>query len=241
MVRSLLNGRFENTAFCIFAPDGKTRLSGTGRSPRQGFGLGRSSPEQQNADVIRQMNKIAVQYPERGSTLDAEVQDFHSFKQALNVASGDQRLLVFVVAPERKRKILTVSMRKVMNHPDVLGRYHLDFADKEDLEWANVIEGEKEKSGIFVVRSGAFGQDGRVMAELPLDASPVEIRKVLNEANGRFAESEKRKQYADHVSQGRREGVRYEDKMPWGEDRDADGKIDEGRRHRGSSHGRRRP
>jgi hypothetical protein len=37
MVRSFLDGRFENTAFCILAPDGKERLSGTGRSPNAGL------------------------------------------------------------------------------------------------------------------------------------------------------------------------------------------------------------
>ena len=37
IVRSHLNGRFENTAFCVLAPDGETRLTRSGRGPRQVF------------------------------------------------------------------------------------------------------------------------------------------------------------------------------------------------------------
>ena len=36
LARSFLNRRFAITAFCLLAPDGKTRHSGTGRSPRPG-------------------------------------------------------------------------------------------------------------------------------------------------------------------------------------------------------------
>lgn len=113
MVREFLNGRFENTAFCILAPDGKKRLSGTGRSPRQGFGVGRSSPDGQNAAVIEKIKEVVAKYPAKGREADAVVQDFHSFKQALNIASGDQRLLVFIVAAKRERvEIKKISTRR---------------------------------------------------------------------------------------------------------------------------------
>ncbi|NNE93410.1 MAG: hypothetical protein HKN23_17330, partial [Verrucomicrobiales bacterium] len=35
MVRTFLNGSFANTAFCLLSPDGKERLSGSGRGPEQ--------------------------------------------------------------------------------------------------------------------------------------------------------------------------------------------------------------
>lgn len=231
MVREFLNGRFENTAFCILAPDGKKRLSGTGRSPRQGFGIGRSSPDGQNAEVIEKIEEVTAKYPAKGRVADAVVQDFHSFKQALNIASGDQRLLVFAVAPKKERAGLKKSLQAVANHPDVIGRYHFDFADTIDAKWSDVIEGDQHKTGIFIIRSGQFGQDGKVVAELPLDTKPEKLIATLEQANQKFSQSEQRKVYSEHIREGRAEGVHYEDNIPWGEDRDADGKIDE-RRHR---------
>ena len=232
MVREFLDGRFENTAFCILSPDGKKRLSGAGRSPRQGFGAGRSGEDGQNKAVIESMEKIAAKYPVKGSDSQAVVQDFHSFKQALNIASGDQRLLVFVVASKNDRERLKTSMQQVANHPDVIGRYHYDFADTIDAKWSEVITGDRNKTGIFIIQAGKFGQDGQVVAELPLNTQPEKIRSSLKQENQKFAKNETRKVYSDHVVEGRREGVKYVDNMPWGEDRDADGKIDERRRRR---------
>jgi len=38
MVRSLLRGTFQNTAFVVYAPDGKTKLTRSGRGPHHAFG-----------------------------------------------------------------------------------------------------------------------------------------------------------------------------------------------------------
>ncbi|BDS07463.1 hypothetical protein NT6N_25030 [Oceaniferula spumae] len=247
MVRKFLNGRFENTAFCILAPDGKTRLSGTGRSPQMGFGI-RGRPEAggpeakaQNALVIESMEKIAKKYPTKADSASAVVEDFNSFKQSLNVSSGDQRLLVFVVAPEKQRNSLKKDLQVVANHQDVLGRFHFDFADNTDAKWSDVIDGDQSKTGIFVIHPGEFGQKGKVMAELPLTSEAKTIRETLAKANKAYAASETRKVYSEHVQKGRKEGVKYEDNMPWGEDRDADGKIDERPARRGQRGERRGP
>lgn len=168
MEGEFLNGRFENTAFCILAPDGKKRLSGTGRSPRQAFRVGRSSPDGQNAAVIEKIEEVTAKYPAKGRKADAVVQNFHSFKQALNIASGDQRLLVFVVAAKKERSGLKKSLQAVANHSDVIGRYHFDFADALDAKWSDVTEGNQHKTGIFIIRAGQFGQDGKVVAELSI-------------------------------------------------------------------------
>ncbi|MEM7014061.1 MAG: hypothetical protein AAF585_21590, partial [Verrucomicrobiota bacterium] len=46
----------------------------------------------------------------------------------------------------------------------------------------------------------------------------------------KFAQTEERKVYSDHVALGRQEGILFESGMPYGEDRDGDGEID----HRGA-------
>ena len=235
MVRDLLKGKFVNTAFCILGPDGKKRLSRAGRSPAMGFGIRQSDEpdavevKKVNARVIEAMKGIAKKYPVKGSALDTELVDFHSFEQALNVSSGDQRLLVFSVAPEAQQATVKKSMQKVANHAEVIGRYHFDFSVVADAKWAEVIEGDKQKTGIFIIQPGEFGQTGKAVAELPLGASAEKIRAALTKANQQYAATETRKHYGEHVKKGRHTGVKYEDAMPWGEDRDGDGKIDERR------------
>jgi len=233
MVRDLMEGRFVNTAFCILAPDGKKRLSRSGRSPAMGFGIkqgnGAEEVEKVNARVIETMAGIAKEYPAKGAEAAAEVVDFHSFEQALNVSSGDQRLLVFSVAPDAQQAEVKKTMQKVANHSEVIGRYHFDFSSASDAKWSEVVEGDKQKSGIFIIESGEFGQTGKSVGELPLGSSPEQIRTALAKANKDYAATQTRKNYAEHVKKGRQTGVKYEDAMPWGEDRDADGKIDQSR------------
>jgi len=252
MVRSFLDGRFENTAFCLLAPDGKERLSGTGRSPLRVVRAGGPRAEQagRNSGVIAEMNRVAKKLQAKGEVEKTVVQDFHSFRQALNVASADQRLLVFVVAPEKEREKLRTTLAPVFGDPEMDGRFHWDFADaKSDGKWAEAVSGVKDKSGVFIIHADAFGMKGEAMARLSLDAKPDELKSALSKANRAFGESEKRKVYSDHVAAGRRAGIHFEGGMPYGEDRDGDGEIDhrrgspggEGRGPGGSGRGPGRP
>ena len=229
MVRKYLNGRFANTAFCVLSPDGEERLSGTGRSPAMGLVPrgGRRGPDGDEDAVMGAMERIAKDYREKGDPNTPVVQDFHTFRQALNVASGDQRLLLFVAAPAAEREGLRKSLSPVMGDADIIGRFHTDFGDAPDAKWTESIDGAKSKPGLFIIQSGQFGQDGKVVAELALDASAAEIKAALQKANAQFAKTEKRKVYNEHVSQGRRERIYFENGMPYGEDRDGDGVIDQ--------------
>ena len=236
MVRSFLDGRFENTAFCLLAPDGETRLSGTGRSPSQGLRQ-RRGPGRGRGDngVVEAMEKVAKKFRAKGTKEGAILQDFHSFRQGLNVASGDQRLLIFVVATENDRKTLGTDLRDLMSDKEIIGKFHMDFADEEpDSQWRDAVKGERGNTGIFVIRANAFGQTGSVMEQLPVDATPEELKNALLEANTSFAKTEKRKVYSEHVAAGRRARVHFENGMPYGEDRDGDGVID----HRAGRGGR---
>jgi len=233
MVRELLNGRFENTAFCVFAPDGKTRLSSTGRSPLVGLGVYRrrvvkSEKETavDNAKAIRAVNAIAEKCPVKDDLSGALVSDFHSFKQSLNVSSGDQRLLIYTVAAKNELKVLKEGLKKVANDKNIIGRFHYDFFSEGDQKWSEIIEGESSPAGIYVIQPDEFGQSGNVMVELPFDSSADVIKSALMKANTNYAASEERKNYAEHRKKARSEGITYEDNMPWGEDRDGDGVID---------------
>jgi len=231
LVRSFLGGRFENTAFCILAPDAEERLSGTGRSPNQGLASGRGPGRKSGDDgVIESMEKIAKSYRPRGKENEMTLQDFHTFRQALNVASGDQRLLLFVSAPEADQAKVKEALKPVFAHEDVIGKFHLDFADAAaDEKWGDLIKKSPSKPSIVLIHADEFGQSGRAIDELPLNASPKDIKDALLKANEGFAVAEVRKDYGDHVSAGRRERIHFENEMEYGEDRDGDGEID----HRG--------
>ncbi len=231
LVRSLLNGRFANTAFCILAPDGKERLSRTGRGPEHGLSAGRPGPDNEPSaeEVIKALENIAMSYRPRGDEKDATLQDFHTFRQALNVAAGDQRLLLFVAAADDDQAKVKQTLKPVFADDEVIGKFHLDFADTaKDAAWAENIERTRGKSGLVIVHADPFGQSGRVVEQLPLTASAEEIKTALLKANTGFSLTEERKVYSEHVDTGRRERIFFENEMPYGEDRDGDGKIDSG-------------
>lgn len=228
-VRTFLDGRFENSAFCLLAPNGQDWLTRAGRGPEMVLGH-RSS--------VIQMKTVAAKYPDKKDGRQAIVQDFHSVRQALNVASADQRVLVVVSGPVNGTNKLRTSLQAVANDERVVGRFHFDFDETTD--WHKQIKGLKAESGIVVIRPGEFGMDGTVMSQLPLDTNSSEIVSTLLTANSEFAKTTKKKVYSSHVSKGTRLGVYFESVVPYGEDRDGDGKIDHrGPPRRGGASGRR--
>lgn len=222
MVRALLNGRFTNTSFCVFDPQGRQRLSKAGRSPSDlvpGHG-----GEADDDAIIQAMNRIAARYRPKQADEQAVLQDFDSFRQALNVASADQRLLVFVTSAD---EALAANLQRVLFDETQIGKFHLDFGDaKTDQEWAENIRGVDDRARLFIIRADQFGTSGVVMGQLAENATSKVIAKTLTNCNKQFASVEQRKTYSDHVKQGRRQGVYFENAIPYGEDRDGDGQID---------------
>lgn len=186
------------------------------------------------------MNQFALRYPAKADVKDALVQDFNSFRQALNVASADQRVLVLVNAPAEKEAQLRESFKAVANDHDIVGRFHFDFDGSAD--WKKAISETNDQPGIVVINPGEFGLKGKVMQQLPLDAKPAEIIAALKAANETYASTTKKKVYSEHVAKGSRAGVYFEGAVPYGEDRDGDGKIDQrGGGRGGDRSGERRP
>jgi hypothetical protein len=214
-VRTFLDGRFENSAFCLLAPNGQDWLTRAGRGPQMVLGH-RSS--------VIQMKTVAAKYPDKQDGSQAIVQDFHSVRQALNVASADQRVLVLVSGPKDQTEDMRTSLQTVSNDKRIVGRFHFDFDAGRD--WNKQIKGLKPGPGIVVIRPGEFGMDGTVMSQLPLSANNSEIVNAMLAANSEFAKTTKKKVYSSHVSKGRSLGVYFESVVPYGEDRDGDGKID---------------
>ena len=221
-MRRFLNGRFENSVFCILSPDGRDWLTRANRGPEMVLG---------HRSAAQRMENIALQYPAKAELSEAIVQDFHSFRQALNVASADQRVLVLVNAPADQEKPLRESLRKVASDGRVIGRFHFDFEQRDD--WKSKIDGTEDAAGIVLINPGEFGMSGKVMRQLPLDVSSDELIAALLKANAEFAKTTDKKVYSQHVAKGRAEGIYFEGAVQYGEDRDGDGEID----HRGPPRG----
>ena len=179
--------------------------------------LGRQNP-------TAALSRIALQYPAQLDSSEAIVQDFHSFRQALNVASADQRVLVLVHSDRTNEDALRESLKKVANDSRILGRFHFDF-DRTST-WKEPIEGETGQHGLVIINPGEFGLTGRVISEIAIDSSSERIIEALTEANKFFARSTTKKVYSKHVNKGRAQAIHFQGNVPYGEDRDGDGEID---------------
>lgn len=215
LVRSYLNGRFENTAFCILSPDGKERLTRSGRGPHHAL----------SGDLAGGLQAIAKKYQTKGKAVDALVPDFPNFRLGLNVSSADQRLLVLVSGSEVELGKARESLRVLSNDQDIVGRFHYDF-ESDTNAWKKALSGETTEHGLMIVIPDQFGQSGRVMRALPYGTEIAEVKKALLEANSTFAKETAKKVYREHVQEGRRKKVEWTMPMEYGEDRDGDGKID---------------
>ena len=75
--------------------------------------------------------------------------------------------------------------------------------------------------------------DGSIENRLPLTADLDEIKATLLFENMKFNATEERKDYSRHVMSGKRAGINYESEIPYGEDLDGDGEIDQSGRRGG--------
>jgi hypothetical protein len=85
------SGQLENTVFCIFSPDGKTKLCRSGRSPKMGF--------RDSKDMASFMIITSSKYkPKKEITSLPFLEDV---RLGLNVASCDLRPLVILFNPKK--------------------------------------------------------------------------------------------------------------------------------------------
>lgn len=213
-----INGRLANTAFAILNPDGSRMLTRGSRSPSMSMSNNRGKTDttgSENSEIISKMMQISNRFASKGDSSEAELQDFHSLRQALNCASADQRLLVFVNASDDQRDQVTPTLKRVFADEEIIGKFHIDFVnDETDQGWNRILQGSKNKPSIVVVRSGKFGLDGQAVEQLPIDASEEAMKDALLKANAQFAKVEVRKEYESHVRDGRRQRINFENEIP---------------------------
>ena len=199
----------------MLAPDGQEWLTRAGRGPEMVL---------RRSGATEALHRFALMYPSKADPKQALVRDFHTVRQALNVASADQRVLVVINAPAEQEAKLRQSLRAVASDQAVVGRFHFDFEQASD--WKKNITGTTPEPGIVLIHPGEFGLKGKVLKQLPLDASNEQVIASLVKANTQFAATTEKKVYSEHVAKGSKQGIYFEGAVPYGEDRDGDGQID---------------
>ena len=169
--------------------------------------------------------EIADDYRAKGKSEAAAVPDFPNFRLGLNVASADQRVIILISGTEKEIKEARKSISAVSNDPEIIGRFHYDF-ETDPKTWTGILTGSKSKSGIKIIVPDTYGQKGRIIKSLPLETKAEKLKAALLKANETFVKTTEKKNYQNHVQEGRRKGVKWTMPMEFGEDRDGDGKID---------------
>jgi len=117
------------------------------------------------------MNKLAAKYHAKNLEQPAILTDFHSFKQSLNAASAEQRLLIFASGSKEQLSKTSVQLQTVFNDPAMSGRFFYDLAGDKDREWPEKIKNSSKKEGIFIIQAGTYGQTGTVITQLPIHSN----------------------------------------------------------------------
>lgn len=221
-VRELQDGALVNTSVAVFAPDGRTKLTPKSRSLRGAVG---------SRSVEDGLRKIARLFPGRNLDEPAHTPDFSSVREAVNVAACDGRPLVLAWAKdESDRKSVEAELRALAWSPEFVGRVHWDLSIGEDFrEYVpNGLDGER---GVTIVQSEPFGRTAEVIGAIDLDLSLEDQRWVLRRAIEHFESSFEKLSYQEHVQQGNRLGVHWEEAIRMG-DRDDGPGSDRSRRRR---------
>lgn len=198
-------GGIQNTTFAILAPDGKTKLTRAGRGARGIF----SDAE----DMAKQMKAIAAKYPVKVNSAGVvpPLPVTLTAKLGVDVAAADGLLLVSVlVKDDAGNTALSDKLAKLAWGPEFLGKFIYCTA-KTTSDFPK-LDGLKDSEGVVIIAPDTYGMSGKVLAQLPADATPEAISKALTMALGshaRIARSQR-----EHRNGGIEAGAFWVPKLP---------------------------
>jgi hypothetical protein len=193
----------ENTTFALLAPDGTTPLTRVGRSAKQLFA--------DAADMAAAMTRLAAGYADKPAVAAAAaLPTVPTVRLALNVAASDGLPLVVLYAADGAGvKALAERVRPLAWSGRFIGRFtYATCTDAKELAPL----GPAPEPGILVIDSDTFGQKGKVVARVALEAPADAVARALAAAAGDQPPAEK--SFRDHVREGQQAGVFWETKLP---------------------------
>ncbi len=199
------SGVLENTTFSILAPDGKRKLSASGRGPRHMF---------RNASAMAStMNRIAKQYPAKRSQPDQQpaLPLMKDVALALNVAASDNLPLVVINAlPDTKATAATALLRQVAWTRPLSGQFV--YALAKDSKELKAISGAKPADQILVIEPGQFGLEGKVLTTFDHAEDAGTAKAKLMNVTRNF--SRQPSSHRSHVRKGIELGIDWESQIP---------------------------
>ncbi len=196
------SGNLENTIFAILAPDGRTRLCRTGRSPSFAY----DSPD----DMARAMQQILRKYPGTAPA-NATLPLLPDVRLAINVAACDSTPLAILYAPDpTTRPALEQKLIGLAWHKNLVGRMQYCVATKP--EELKSLAATGVRPGLLVVQPGAYGTSGQVVTSRLLGSSSGDLQDALQ--LGILLSEFQQKVMRTHVARGRQLGINWKTAIP---------------------------
>jgi len=213
LLLSLFRGRLgnlENSVFALLGPDGKERLTKTGRSPHWKTA---AHMAERLTELAKKVSPKQTQ-PFRAQQLPA----YPTLRLALNVAACDDRPLIVRLSPSvpsKTRKKTTDHLIEIAWSDEWVGRVHYANATAAEILALDGIKGVASipDSGYIALSPAPLGQGAKLLGEASERASKAQLQKLLHKA---IEEHKVRTVLSsrDHVRAGKRAGVSWETVIP---------------------------
>jgi hypothetical protein len=194
------SGEVENTAFGLLAPDGKKKLSRSGRGMDHAYA--------DAAAMAADMKRVAGIYPPKAAPTALPL--VANPRLALDVAAADGLPLVVIVGKDsaaRQRSLDRIA--KVAWTDEFLGRFIYAEGTVNDVLG---VPGIAIDAGVAVIAPDTFGQKGTVLRQIGAEAPAEKVAETLRIAMAEFKAPPKT--FQTHVRDGHRLGIFWETRVP---------------------------
>jgi len=198
------SGEMENTTFAILSPDGKQKLTASGRGPFHEY--------RNAAQMAMGMQAIASKQAgaEQAALGDRQLPLMKNVELALNVASCDNLpVIVTVATDEEKLAALNRELLPVAWSEALAGQFV--YAAVTDKALLKPLTGVEIATGILVVQPDEFGLSGAVLRQFA-SADQDELTDALREIVQSYPRPAKT--HDTHVRLGIELGIEWESEIP---------------------------
>ena len=207
------SGQLENTTFALMDPGGTRVLGQAGRGPAflvgGARGPGQATSAAEVARFAARLNEVAGQYKPRAEI--TALPQALDVRRALVVAACDgQAVLVVRIQDAKQRDAVTKALAALVWRDDLRGRFQVQVARPD--EELPALEGLGTKQGVFLVKPGAFGIDGEVLASVAPQAPASSLEALARRAvrEDHASPTDRRR----HIQAGRAAGATWESEIP---------------------------
>jgi len=199
------DGQLENTVFCLLGPDGRQRLSRSGRSPHFAF--------RDVASMVESMHELTERYPYSilSAGTDTRLPVMKSVALGLNVAACDRLPIIVTYSPDAaKLEALNQRLLSLAWTEELAGQYiYVSTTQGSELR---IAVDEAPVPGIYVLKPDDFGVRAKTLGHFKHDEQEDRLQREL----ARIAANtlEKTKNTRRHIAEGHRRGIEWESEIP---------------------------